>query len=190
MYHQKYQIADKLWFFFMASILPNTIPASEFKSNLAKQALPPTKAKSTLNSNREGTPENTNMHFDAGLRLSFWGFVFIIIKRRRWREVKEGRDGGRWGRGMKWRYKPLQKSLLTPEPMKYFLTLLQRVNISIKIAYLILSYKQLHGNVIIIHWNHLLSWLSTQGLYKTEISSLLCLFIYFHRKRYNSKISM
>lgn len=81
---------------------------------------------------------------------------------------------------MKWRHKLLQKSLLTPEPMKYFLTLLHRVTISIKIAYLILSDKHLHGNVMIIHWNHLLSWLSTQGLPKTEVSSLLCLFIYFY----------
>lgn len=35
------------------------------------------------------------MHFDAGLRLSFWGFVFIIIKRRSkgrqgWGEMREG----------------------------------------------------------------------------------------------------
>lgn len=106
--------------------------------------------------------------------------------------MKRGKERQGWGetkKGMKWRHKFLQKSLLTPESRKYFLTLLHRVNISIKIAYLILPDKHLHGNVMIIHWNHLLSWLSPRGLPKREVSSLLCLFIYFHRKRrYNSRL--
>ena len=93
----------------------------------------------------------------SSLRITIGGFVFNKEKVTREKE-EDWRRGRVQGESRGGDYADV---FFTEEPLdssqkKYFLILLHRVNIRIKIAYLTYSSKHLHGGLVIMYYLHFL----------------------------------